>query len=107
MRRDDNRRHCVVTEEIAATPGWVDERLDELFAKLPQGVAVAAAREEYSGCLAGDKAPAAPSDMMGEEFASCRGRLDAALQAADVDAAARAQLDSALQALEAEIDEDS
>jgi len=96
-----------VTEEIAATPGWVDERLDELFAKLPQGGAVAAAREQYLDCLAGDKAPATPSDMLGEEFVSCRARLNAALQAAGVDTAARAQLGSALQALEAEIGEDS
>ena len=96
-----------MTEEIAATPGWVDERLDELFAKLPPEAKIAAARERYSGCLAGEKAPAAPSDMLGEEFVSCRAALDAALQVAGVDAAARAQLDSALQALEAEIGEDS
>ena len=96
-----------MTEEIAGTPGWVDERLDELFAKLPPSAEVAAAREQYSGCLAGEKEPAAPSDNMGEEFASCRARLDAALQIAGVDASARAQLDSALQVLEAEIDEDS
>ena len=96
-----------MTEEIAGTPGWVDERLDELFAKLPPSAEVAAAREQYSGCLAGEKEPAAPSDNMGEEFASCRARLDAALQIAGVDASARAQLDGALQVLEAEIDEDS
>ena len=96
-----------MTEEIAATPGWVDERLDELFAKLPPGAEVAAARAQYSGCLAGEKAPAAPSDMLGEEFVSCRAGLDVALRVAGVDAAARAQLDSALQALEAEIGEDS
>ena len=96
-----------MTEEIAGTPGWVDERLDELFAKLPAGPEVAAARDRYSGCLAGEKEPAAPSDMLGEEFANCRAKLDASLQLAGVDAATRAQLDSALQVLEAEIDEDS
>ncbi len=96
-----------MTEEIAATPGWVDERLDELFAKLPQRAEVAAAREQYSGCLGGEKAPAAPSDMMGEEFVGCRAELDRALAIAGVDRAVRAQLDSALEALEAEIGEDS
>ena len=96
-----------MTEEIAATPGWVDARLDELFAQLPQGAEVGAARERYLGCLGREKAKAAPSDMLGEEFGGCRAELDRALAIAGVDKAVRAQLDSALGALEAEIGEDS
>ena len=96
-----------MTEEIAATPGWVDERLDQVFASLPASAAVASARRSYADCLARDKAPAAPSDMLGAEFAECRPRLRAALLSAGMDHAALSKLDAALEALEAEVAGDS
>ena len=36
-----------MTEEIAATPGWVDERLDEIFRNLPQTSAEITFSEGY------------------------------------------------------------
>ena len=32
-----------MTDEMAATPGWVDKRLDELFARMPASPAIRAA----------------------------------------------------------------
>ena len=92
-----------MTEEMAATPGWVDRRLDQLFAPLPYTAEVDSARRAYSGCLAASKAPAAPSDLLGAEFAPCRPALNRALRAAGVDAAAVSALEAELEALEAEI----
>jgi hypothetical protein len=94
-----------MTEEIASTPGWVDERLDEIFASAPDNPAVREARQAYAACLANRKAPAAPSDMLGAEFNPCRAALRRALHAADagLDVAA---LEPKLEALEAEIAND-
>ena len=92
-----------MTEEIAATPGWTDNRLDQVFAGLPDTDAVAAARVAYEDCLASRKAPAAPSDMLGTEFAPCRSGLHAALRQAGVDEARLERLEQALEAVEAEI----
>ena len=96
-----------MTEEIAATPGWVDERLDKLFAPLPTSPAVTAACRAYAVCLGSRKAPAAPSDMLGAEFEACRPALHRALQQAGVDAGVVAGLEGGLEALEAEIAADS
>ena len=92
-----------MTEEIAATPGWIADRLDQVFAGLPGTGAVGAARAAYEDCLAARKAPAAPSDMLGTEFASCRPGLHAALRQAGVDEARLERLEQALEAVEAEI----
>lgn len=92
-----------MTEEIAATPGWVDEKLDELFAPLPASPALAAARTAYARCLGARKAPAAPSDMLGAEFEACRPALHRALQGAGIDAGLIAALEGGLETLEAEI----
>ena len=86
-----------MTEEIAATPGWVDGKIDAILAHVP-----AAARNAYAECLAQAKAPAAPSDMLGAEFARCRRALLAAIDPAD-----QAGLIPRLEALEAEIAQDS
>jgi len=94
-----------VTEEIAATPGWVEERLDAIFAGLP-GAARAGCRA-YAACLARSKTPGAPSDLLGAEFEGCRAALRQALLAAGLDPEALDALDGKLEALEAEIDEDS
>ena len=96
-----------MTEEIAGTPGWVDARLDEVFAALPRSDAVAAARAAYSDCLARQKDPVAPSGDLGSEFNGCRGRLRAALASAGVPGEDWATLDQALEAVEAEITADS
>ena len=93
-----------MTEEIAATPGWVDDKLDEVFAPLPHTDAVAAARAAYADCLARRKAPAAPSTVEGAEAEPCHQALLRALRHAGVDAPG---LHLALEAMEAELAEDS
>ncbi len=90
-----------MTEDIPATPGWVEERLDELFAALP--AAAGPARRAYAACLAGRKAPAAPSDLLGAEFETCRGVLRRSLLTAGIDRDALDRLDKELEALEAEL----
>lgn len=94
-------------EEIAATPGWVDQRLDEVFAGLPQTPAVRACCDRYAACLAGEKEPSTPTDELGTEFNDCRSALMTALAGAGVDDAIRADLDARLEAMEAEIAEGS
>ncbi len=94
-----------MTEEIASTPGWVEQRLDEAFAGLP--ASTGPAREAYGACLGRRKEPAAPSDTMGAEFNGCRAALHRALTELGLDGDAMAQLDRRLEALEAEIAEDS
>ena len=93
-----------MTEEIAATPGWLDGRLDEAFASLPDTDAVRSARRAYAECLAVRKAPAAPSDMLGAEAEPCHQALLASLRDAGVKAPG---LHAALEAIEAELAEDS
>ncbi len=90
-----------MTEEIAATPGWVEHRLDEVFAGLPDAPGIVVARQAYATCLARRKAPAAPSDLLGAEFEGCRPTLRRALQAGGVQGLD--WIDAALEALEAEI----
>ena len=95
-----------MTEEIASTPGWVDEKLDELFSRLPSSPEVGMAREAYSSCLARRKAPAAISDQLGAEFTDCRSALLRSLRGCheNIDIAA---FGKDLEALEAEIDGNS
>lgn len=94
-------------EEIAGTPGWVDQRLDEVFADMPQDPAVDAARNRYATCLAGEKSPSTPTDLLGTEFDRCRRTLRMALADAGVNAVLRAAIDTRLELLEAEIAEES
>ena len=94
-----------MTEEIASTPSWVEQRLDEVFAGLPDSAGPA--RDAYGACLGRRKTPGAPSDMMGAEFNGCRTALHHALTELGLDNDALAQLDRRLEALEAEIAEDS
>ena len=93
-----------MTEEIAATPGWVDQRIEEAFAPLPQSDGLRAAQGAYADCLAGAKQPGAPSDMLGAEFNRCRRELMAALGGLGVEDAG---LVARLEALEAEAAADS
>ena len=93
-----------MTEEIAATPGWVDERLDQVFAPLPRTDAVRTARAAYADCLARRKSPAAPSTMEGAEVEPCHQALLSALRHAGVEAPG---LHAALEEMEAELAEES
>ena len=93
-----------MTEEIAATPGWVDQQIEEAFASLPQSDGLRRVRDEYADCLARSKAPGAPSDMLGAEFNRCRIALKAGLKALGVDDGG---LTARLEAVEAEIATDS
>ena len=88
-------------EEIPATPGWADQRADEVFATLSKTPAIKSAIDVYMACLATRKSPSTPSDTLGAEFNGCRAILHRALRAEDVDNLDA--LDAKLEALEAEI----
>ncbi len=94
-----------MTEPIAATPGWVDERLDRIFAHLP--ATTLAARNAFATCLAAQKAPGAPSDLLGAEFEPCHAALRRSLLGAAVDRTLCNSIMAELEALEAEIAADS
>ena len=96
-----------MTEEIPAAPGWLDERLDEVFANLGAGDEFAAARDRYASCLAGTKAPAAPSDLLGAESEPCRRRLLASLESMGVDPSVLDAFGRRLEEIEAELAADS
>ncbi len=96
-----------MTEEIASTPSWVEKRLDDVFATLPAQSGLAAARDGYLACLAGKKAPAAPSDLLGTEFGGCRSAVRRQLAGLGLPDDVLAQLDQQLESLEAEYAEDS
>jgi hypothetical protein len=83
-----------LTEETPATPGWVDNRIDAMFA--PLGASAAAVREAYALCLAGVRGDV--DTDAGHDL--CRLRALDALRESGADIAA---LDGAMQALEAEI----
>ncbi len=46
------------TEDVPATPGWVEGSVDEILAPLPRRPAVRALRNAYLDCLAAARAPA-------------------------------------------------
>ncbi len=94
-----------MTDPMAATPGWVDGRLDTIFAHLPASLRPAA--DAFAECLAGSKAPAAPSDNLGAEFSRCHLAFRQALQHAGLPDAERAEVLAQLEELEAEIAADS
>jgi hypothetical protein len=83
-----------LTEETPATPGWVDDRIDAVFA--PLGAGTVAIREAYALCLAGVRG----SVDVDAGHDQCRARALAALRDAGVEIE---PVDRALQALEAEI----
>ena len=94
-----------MTEPIAATPGWVDDRLDAVFARLPMEAQPACVA--FAECLAASKSPAAPSDMLGAEFEPCHAALRQALVGAALDPTLLDSVMRDLEALEAEIAADS
>ena len=89
-----------MTDETPVTPGWVEQRTDEIFATLPEETRPAC--DAYLICLSRQKAPSAPSDLLGAELQSCRTALKRALATAGIDDATLARVDADLEALEAE-----
>jgi hypothetical protein len=83
-----------LTEETPATPGWVDDRIDAVFATL--GAGATPVREAYALCLAGVRG-SVDTDAGHDR---CRERALAALRDTGVEVD---EIDRALQALEAEI----
>ena len=71
--------------------------MDAAFASLPDSAALRGAKAAYLSCLALRKAPAAPSDNLGQEFEPCRAALLRALHKAGLaspDPALTAELDA-------------
>lgn len=88
-------------EDAPATPGWVEERLDEILAVRPIPAAGAGCRAAYLACLAncrGDLDAEAGHDGCRTAFLGCL--RDAGLAGAPLD-----ELAAELEALEAEISE--
>jgi hypothetical protein len=91
------------TEDTPATPGWVEQRLDEVMAALPPALAQALAteRDGYLDCLAGTTGPEDP--LVGRE--RCHAAMLRRLRADGLDDAALDQLHEQLERLEAELGE--
>lgn len=87
-------------EDIPATPGWVDQELEETFAALPRTPAVLSCRDQYAACLAEMKAP--PNDP-GAGQDRCRAALMAGLAGAGIADDVLAALGERLEAIEDEI----
>ncbi len=96
-----------MTEDTTAAPAWVEKRLDDIFATVPGGPTLAAARDAYLLCLASRKAPAAPSGLLGDEFTPCRQALHNHLKPLHLSPDVTSALDSQLEGLEAEFAGDS
>ncbi len=88
------------TEDVPATPGWVEGSVEEILAVLPAEPALAALRNAYLDCLAGARGP-------GDVDAAhdrCRARLiDALRDRQRVPARLLHGIEQALGAMEAEI----
>ncbi len=95
-----------MAEEIPATSGWVEERLDEIWAScgIDGSSGVASARNTYLGCLAtcgtGADDPERCQDL-------CREAFIGSLRGARIPVSQIAALESQLERLEAEITEDT
>ncbi len=95
-----------MAEDIPATPGWVEERLDEIWASAGIGSTPGstAARNTYLSCLAtcgtGSDDPERCHDL-------CRQAFLESLRSARVSGEAIAALEAELETLEAEITEDT
>jgi hypothetical protein len=86
-------------EEAPATPGWVEERLDEILALHPIGAAGARCRTDYLAC---------PADCRGAIVAEaghdrCRMAFLGCLRDGGLAAPLLVSLEADLEALEAEI----
>lgn len=90
-----------MTEPVPATPGWVEEKLERIFAGLAPEAKPAC--DAFAACLARSKAPASPSDLLGAEFEPCHATLRQDLLQAGIDRAVIAAIGQDLEALEAEV----
>lgn len=88
------------TEDTPATPGWVEERLDELIGELPPDIAAAvqAERGPYLDCLAGSVGPLDPE----VQHTRCHVLMLRRLRAAGLERGALDDLGRRLEALEDE-----
>ncbi len=88
------------TEDVPATPGWVEQSLDDILASLPQRPTLRALRNSYLDCLAG----AGRTRDLDETHDRCRRRLlTALLEEERLPQAVVDALEQKLEALEAEI----
>ena len=89
-------------EDTPTLPGWVDERLDEIFADFPEDLPIEPVRDAYATCLANaiDQVDIAQAAM------GCRRELIAKLEEMGLDAEVVESLDEVLEALEEEIAEE-
>ena len=88
------------TEDVPATPGWVEGSVEEILAVLPPEPALSALRNAYLDCLAGARGP-------GDVDAAhdrCRARLiDALRDQRRVPPGLLRGIEQALEAMEAEL----
>ena len=88
------------TEDVPATPGWVEQSVDDILATLPQRPSLRALRNSYLDCLAG----AGRTRDLDETHDRCRRRLLVALlEEEHLSQATVNALEQKLEALEAEI----
>lgn len=94
-----------MAEDIPATPGWVEERIEQLWAETKIGNSGPAvdARSAYLNCLAGCSVNMAGDSEVCQDV--CRQQLMEALHKQGFDAEALEVLEQKLESLEAEITE--
>ncbi len=91
------------TEDVPATPGWVEGSVDEILGSLPRRPSLAGLRNAYLDCLAAARGPADIDDAHDR----CRLALIAGLRDGErIDEPLLAELNQRLEALEAAITEE-
>ncbi len=88
------------TEDVPATPGWVEGSVEEILAVLPSEPALSGLRNAYLDCLAGARGP---GDVDAAHDRCRRRLLDALRDRQRVPARLLERIEQALEALEAEI----
>ncbi len=88
------------TEDVPATPGWVEGSVEEILAVLPAEPALAGLRNAYLDCLAGARGP---GDVDAAHDRCRRTLIDALRDRQRVPAGLLQQIELALEAMEAEI----
>jgi hypothetical protein len=91
-----------MAEDSPALPGWVAERLDEIFAGFPTDLGIEPFREDYADGLARSGEAADPESAR----AACRAVLISELETLGVDHTVLDALTQVLEALEDELGED-
>jgi len=100
-----------MAEDNPALPGWVDERLDEIFAGFPPELDIKPHREAYADCLAQvivRGQPAIEADAAGEAArATCREQFIIALESIGIDRQVLDALNQVLEVVEDDLAEDT